>query len=297
MHVKLHDVAYAPLLSYNSISLPSLALKGHTYAGDKDEVTLKLKGEKTAHFPLFKKLYLQCGYRPEAEGRVVQTACAVISPGQAKALTTPTDINTFYCTHGHTYEVLRKTTVEQQGVNISGELHECRGCSTAKGLRKPIAMSTHTRANEKLQRVFVDLSGKMPVPSTGRTWYTLIVRDDCPRFTRVYFIGKTSDAARAFESFLAEVRADGTPSVVMAARPDNGRGVFEWDFRKLCRKCDIRQEFTPADSPKYNDVAERALALTNDTALAACPSASIIPGRTDLPVLVGLKWFLGRATS
>ena len=124
VHVKLHDVAYAPLLSYNIISLPSLALKGHTYAGDKDGVTLKLKGEKTAHFPLIGKLYLQCGYRPEAEGRVVQTACDVISPGQAKALTTPTDINTFYCTHGHTYKVLRKTTVEQQGVNISGELHE-----------------------------------------------------------------------------------------------------------------------------------------------------------------------------
>ena len=44
VRVKLHDVARAPLLlSYNLISLPSLALKGHTYAGDKDGVTLKLK--------------------------------------------------------------------------------------------------------------------------------------------------------------------------------------------------------------------------------------------------------------
>ena len=44
MHVKLHDVAYTPLLSYNLISLPSLALKDHMCAGNKDEVTLKLKG-------------------------------------------------------------------------------------------------------------------------------------------------------------------------------------------------------------------------------------------------------------
>ena len=36
VHVKLHDVAHVPRLSYNLISLPSLALKGHTYAGDKD---------------------------------------------------------------------------------------------------------------------------------------------------------------------------------------------------------------------------------------------------------------------
>ena len=36
VHVKLHDVAHIPLLSYNVISLPYLALKGHTYAGGKD---------------------------------------------------------------------------------------------------------------------------------------------------------------------------------------------------------------------------------------------------------------------
>ena len=44
VQVKLHDVAHARLLSYNLISLLSLALKDHTYAGDKDGVTLKLKG-------------------------------------------------------------------------------------------------------------------------------------------------------------------------------------------------------------------------------------------------------------
>ena len=84
----------------------------------------------------------------------------------------------------------------------------------SKGLRKPIASSTHTTADMKLQRVFVGLSGKMTVPSVGREWYTLIVRDDCTRFTRVYFMGKKSDAVSKFESFLAEVRADGTPSML-----------------------------------------------------------------------------------
>ena len=159
MHVKLHDVAHAPLLSYNLISLSYLTLKGNTYAGDKDGITLKLKGGKIVYFPLIGKLCHQ--YRPEAEGKVVDTACAVIDPGQAKAPITPTDINTFHCTYGHTHE----QTAEQQEVNLSGELHECRGCSMAKGLRKPITITSHTRADKKLQRVFVDLSGNMTVPS------------------------------------------------------------------------------------------------------------------------------------
>ena len=146
MHAKLHHVAHAPLLSYNPISLPSLALKGHTYAGDKDHVTLKLKGGETVHFPPIRKRYRQYGYRPEAKGRVVDTSCAVNAPRQAKAPTTPTGINTFHCTYGHTHKVLLKETAEQQDVNLSGELHECRGCSMTKGLRKPIARSTNTRA-------------------------------------------------------------------------------------------------------------------------------------------------------
>ena len=110
---KLHNVAHAPLLSYNIIPLiPSLVLKGHTYAGDKDGATLKLKGGKPVHFPLIRKLCRQYGYHPEAKGRVVDIACAVIALGQANDPTTPTDINTFHCTYGHTHEVLLKNTME-----------------------------------------------------------------------------------------------------------------------------------------------------------------------------------------
>ena len=85
----------------------------------------------------------------------------------------------------------------------------------------------------------------------------------------MYFLGKKTDAASAFESFLAEVRADSTPSAVKVVRSDNEGAFFGEDFGKLCRKRGIKQEFTPADSPKYNGVAERAPALINDAALAA----------------------------
>ena len=145
VRVKMNDVAHVPQLSHNLISLPSMTLKGHTYTGDKDGVTLKLKGGETVFFPLVGKLCRQYGFRPEAAGSMVDTACATIAPGKTKTPTTPTDINILHCTFGDTHEVLLKK--EQQGVNPSGELHECRGCSMAKGLRKPIARSTHTGAD------------------------------------------------------------------------------------------------------------------------------------------------------
>ena len=134
VRVKMNDVAHVPQLSHNLISLPSMTLKGHTYMGDKGGVTLKLKGGETVFFPLVGKLCRQYGFRPEAAGSMVDSACTTIAPGKTKTPTTPTDINILHCTSGHTHEVLLKK--EQQGVNPSGELHECRGCSMARGLRK-----------------------------------------------------------------------------------------------------------------------------------------------------------------
>ena len=145
VRVKMNDVAHVPQLSHNLISLPSMTLKGHTYMGDKGGVTLKLKGGETVFFPLVGKLCRQYGFRPEAAGSMVDSACTTIAPGKTKTPTTPTDINILHCTSGHTHEVLVKK--EQQGVNPSGELHECRGCSMSKGPRKPIARSTHTGAD------------------------------------------------------------------------------------------------------------------------------------------------------
>ena len=286
VRVEMNDVAHVPQLSYNLISLPSMAQKGHTYTGDKDGVTLELKGGKTVFFPLVGKLCRQYGYRPKAANNMVDTACAVIAPGKVKAPNPLTDINILHCTFGHAHEGLLKKTATQQGIAYSGELHECRGCSMAKGLRKPIARSTRTRADKRLQRVFVDLSRPMAVKSIGGKRYTLIVRDDCTRFNRVYFLRHKSDAASAFESFLAEVRADDIPSTVMAVRSDNGREFFGGAFGELCRKRCIKQEFTPADSPKYNGVAERALGLINDAAAAARIQATeLYPGAPDYPSL------------
>ena len=144
IRVEMNDVAHVPQLSYNLISLPSMTQKGHTYAGDKDGVTLKLKGGKTVFFPLVGKLCRQYGFRPEAAGSMVDTACATVAPGKAKAPTTPTDINILHCTFGHTHEVLLKKKEEQQGVNLSGKLHKRRGYPTAKGLWKSTARSRHT---------------------------------------------------------------------------------------------------------------------------------------------------------
>lgn len=50
VRVAVNEVAHAPLLHYNLTSLPSMALKGHTYTGDKDGVRVKLEEGETPTF-------------------------------------------------------------------------------------------------------------------------------------------------------------------------------------------------------------------------------------------------------
>ena len=47
VHVKLHDIAHVPLVSYDRVSLTSLAQEGHPSAVEESGVTLKLKGGRT----------------------------------------------------------------------------------------------------------------------------------------------------------------------------------------------------------------------------------------------------------
>ena len=96
----------------------------------------------------------------------------------------------------------------------------------------------------------------------------LLICDDFSRFTWTYFIRQKSDAVVLFEQFLADERAAGTPSAVEVVRSDEG-GEFKEDCAKLCRRPNIRQEFTTADSAKFNGVAERHIAMAESAGMAA----------------------------
>ena len=53
---------------------------------------------------------------------------------------------------------------------------------------------------------------------------------------------------------------EGIPSEVVVVRSDNGGEFNQGEFEQLCREKNIKQEFTTADSPEHNGVAERGLA-------------------------------------
>ena len=110
------------------------------------------------------------------------------------------------------------------GVTLKGELHECKGCLMAKGIRLPIPSKTHGRATKRLFCVFVDLRGKKNVASMGSNKYPMIVRGDFSRHAWMYFVSHKYDPASTFENFLASLKVKGTPSEFVIVRSDDGGG-------------------------------------------------------------------------
>ena len=89
----------------------------------------------------------------------------------------------------------------------------------------------------------------------------------------------TSDAAEASEKCLANLRVEGVPSEVVVVRSDDGGEFNEGNFGKLCHGRNIKQEFKTVDSPEYNGVAERGLAMIKSAALPARIQATeLFPG-------------------
>ena len=113
----------------------------------------------------------------------------------------------------------------------------------------------------------MDLSGSKAVESHGGKRYTLIVRDDFPRYTWVHYLRPKSDAAEMFKQFLAGTRAEGVLSQGVIVRPDGGGEFRGGELGDLCRSRCIKQEFTTADRPQFNGVVKRALGLIKTAAM------------------------------
>ena len=85
------------------------------------------------------------------------------------------------------------------------------------------------------------------------------------RFTRVFSLRTKDETTTYFSKYLSEI----APRKVEVVRNDGGGEFTKGVFGALCTAEKIRQEFTTADFPQYNGVAERQVAIIDAAGLAA----------------------------
>ena len=269
VRLQLHEVAYVPKLSYHLLSLSNAVEQGHKYIGDKNGLTMMLKYGKKLLVPNVRNMYLTYGYRPESG---VEQPCAVIAPGLLP--TTGVDINNYHRTAAHTHPRLLRATAEQQGVKLDPKtkLLPCIGCSAAKGLSARLNKTTECQSDKKMGRIFVNESGEKPVASKGGKKYSIICRDDATRMSWIYFMRKKSESPDALDQFLADTREYGPPKIIPT---DDAPQLKAGKFDEICRKLHIKREFTSANTPQLNGVAERGLTLIEIVAKASAYQAKV----------------------
>ena len=86
-----------------------------------------------------------------------------------------------------------------------------------------------------------------------------------------------------FAGFLAGIRARGTPPIVECLRSDSGAEFTKGEFVALLNPHRVRREYTPVDSPKYDGVVERRIALVLEAAMASCLEPPRLLGGVPLP--------------
>ena len=192
------------------------------------------------------------------------------------------DINHYHRTTAHTHPRLLRATAEQQGVKLDPKtkLLPCVGCSAAKGLSARLNKTPECRSDKKMGRIFVDESSEKPVASKGGRKYSIIFRDDTTRMSWIYFMRKKSESPDALDQFLADTREYGPPKII---RTDDAPQLKAGKFDEICRKLRIKREFTSANTPQLNGVAERGLTPIEKVAKVSAYQAKVSFVGMDLP--------------
>ena len=97
----------------------------------------------------------------------------------------------------------------------------------------------------------------------------LMIRDDFTRFNAVYFMRSKDEVSRYFKQYLAGYHFTGVRCPVETVRTDDAAEFKVGAFADLCRERGVRQEFTTADSPQFNGVAERGIPMIESVKKAA----------------------------
>ena len=205
---KLMGVGCGPGLAFNLVSLMAAHNNGVGCMTEEETLCvslslfdgrLRFEGDGSSYFTFACRIEPGNGYVPfpvltpdSTENRAeidcgTPPALPVLAPGSAASAATAVHINVFHCMHGNSNELLLRETAKSLGVELLRTPRPWTGCSIAEGYGKPIPSTTKSRASDKLEWVFVDLSGPKRTSSLLGKRYIMLVKNYLSRYACVNF--------------------------------------------------------------------------------------------------------------
>lgn len=232
--LKLSEVAYAPELHVNLISVYELNKAGHSLLFDK--FTCKLKsGKKFVDIAFFNNNNYKVKEDKDSTG--------------------------YLCLHDWHRRLAHRNLrdikyLKNHGLHFTkcSCLDECEACIKGKSSEKPFR--AETTVDRALDVISTDLCGPFRTRSLGGAYYFLTLTDAYTDFTTVKFLRQKSDAAGEIKNFVAFLKCQ-LGRTMKCLRSDGGLELRNSQLSTFLESNGIRQEFTTPYSPQSNGRAER----------------------------------------
>ncbi|KAE8725434.1 Indole-3-acetic acid-amido synthetase GH3.17 [Hibiscus syriacus] len=131
----------------------------------------------------------------------------------------------------------------------------CAGCQYGKAHQLPYDESKF-KAKEPLELVHSDVFGPVKQQSISGMRYMVTFIDDFSRYVWVFFMKEKSDTFSKFKEFRDSAEGE-VGKKICCLRTDNGGEYRSNEFSQYLRECRIRHQYTCANTPQQNGVAER----------------------------------------
>ena len=131
----------------------------------------------------------------------------------------------------------------------------CAGCQYGKAHQLPYNESKF-RAKKPLELIHSDVFGPVKQASVSGMRYMVTFIDDYSRYVWTFFMKEKSETFSKFQEFKTAVEGE-LRTKICCLRSDNGGEYVSEEFGRYLKECGIRHQFTCANTPQQNGVAER----------------------------------------
>jgi hypothetical protein len=266
--VPLQDVYHVPGMKKNLLSVAQLTLSGHYVLFGPQDVKV-YRDLKISETPIMEGQRLESVYVMSAESAYVDKT--------RKNETT----DLWHMRLGHVSYSKLSIMVKKSMLKGLPQLDVrtdtvCAGCQYGKAHQLPYKESKF-KAKEPLELVHSDVFGPVKQPSIGGMRYMVTFIDDFSRYVWVFFMKEKSDTFSKFKEFRESAEGE-VGKKIGCLRTDNGGEYSSSEFSQYLRECQIRHQYTCANTPQQNGIAERK----NRHLAEVCRSmlhAKNVPGR------------------
>ncbi|KAF4144766.1 Integrase core domain [Phytophthora infestans] len=257
----LHDVVVVPGITRTLISVAALFKDGMhvSFSGHKCEVF----GRLLFHGVVRGGIY-------ELQGGTSRSAAASALVAQAPKYS-KNDLRHWHqrLTHLNYNSILElENSGKVKGLKIVGPRilnDKCEACALSKVTARSSPKKATRPQLSKDEVCHTDLAGPMQRSIHGNHYFLAL---KWIGFTHISFLRNKSDAAAAFEDYLAIVnrRSDNQPHLIKVLRSDNGEEFEGTAFQSVCAAAGIEREYSEPHAHYQNGVVERANRTISETA-------------------------------